>query len=212
MASARGSCAERSRRSRLSTSRVRHPPRHIFNLWQNSRAHASARAPAAATFPALRLHQVVSSSTGMSACPESASPPPPLLPSYSLNGSLTACSAITRRNSSAMQQPAADARSAAPAVPRACPPPPPALRPPPSTPRLASAVARRARKSEPLVLLCFYLQRCVYQRAALQARFRSRTSELHLPLTLPCESTVRRSSSSRPQNFLLHFLPDIIMR
>jgi hypothetical protein len=46
----------------------------------------------------------------------------------------------------------ADARIAAPAAPRACPPPPPALRPPPPPPhpRLASAVARRARKSDPI--------------------------------------------------------------
>ena len=49
-----------------------------------------------------------------------------------------------------------------------------AANPPSSIPRLAPAVARRARESEPLVV--FYLERRVCQRAALQARFRSRTS------------------------------------
>ena len=45
----------------------------------------------------------------------------------------------------------------------------------------------------------------VPQRAALQARFRSRTSSLFLQeLTLPCESTVRWP--------LPLFTPDIIMR
>jgi hypothetical protein len=44
----------------------------------------------------------------------------------------------------------------------------------PPSPRLASAVARHALESDPLVL--FYLERRVFQNSALQARFRSRTS------------------------------------
>jgi hypothetical protein len=58
----------------------------------------------------------------------------------------------------------------------------------------------------PLFRFCLYLQRRVCQCAALQARFRSRTSQsLYLALlTLCSESTVRW----RP----LHFPPDIIMR
>ena len=57
---------------------------------------------------------------------------------------------------------------------------------PPSSPRLTSAVARRARECGPFAGLC------VCQRAALQARFRSRTSiSIYLALTLCSESTVR---------------------
>ena len=71
------------------------------------------------------------------------------------------------------------------------------------------AVAR-ARESEPLALLCFALfcfvvEQRVCQRAALQARFRSKTSfALSFALTLPCESTMRAPLSP--------FQPDIIMR
>lgn len=56
---------------------------------------------------------------------------------------------------------------------------------------------------------CFYLQLRVCQRAALQARFRRRTSSFsYLELTLPCESTV----SSPLPNLVPTFTPDIIVR
>jgi hypothetical protein len=65
-----------------------------------------------------------------------------------------------------------------------------AVAPPSFIPRLASAVARRAQEASRLFLFLFYLERRVCQRAALQARFRSRISRGAVVLTVPAESTL----------------------
>ena len=117
-----------------------------FGSGCGSSSSSTRSLPAAATFPALCLHQVVPNSTGMRACPSSIPPP-----------------------------------------------------------RISRRTLRARVKASLLFRFCFYLQRRVCQRAALQARFRSRTSpSLIQVLTLCSESTVRRP---------LHtFQPDIIMR
>ena len=76
----------------------------------------------------------------------------------------------------------------------------------PSPPHPPSSISDRTSRARKRAAWFIYTRSdAVCQRAALQARFRSRTSQvLALALSLPCESTLRLP--------LPLFLPDIIMR